>query len=240
MIRAQAAFLLTAVLMLVVHTRAAALCGEPMETYGTPGLAVNHQYMWFLIESLARARIAWQEADSSADSTNPAVRLANLKLAVEDFQCAASLVQKFQTISGPDQDTGRTGVQTSARAATLAYTTFATGFQRWVTAMARGQGTLPLEAAADFKVQNEKASEILIHAMTAGWLSLLKAAPNSQTMDRLTLTRDQRAALLEGLKRRRFRPDPDLQSPDAHSPEFAAALLYRGLSNPKFKAVDEP
>jgi hypothetical protein len=235
MIRVPVVSLLTAILIVVTQTPATALCLTPMEANATPAMAVNHQYVWFLVESLAHARIGWQETDSAADSPNPAARLADLKLAVDDFQCAASLVQRFQSISGPDKYTAK-AIQVSALAATSAYTTFATGFQQWVTATVRGQGGLPLEAAADFKVQNEKAGEFLIQASTAAWFSLFKAAPDSQTpMDRLTLTR-----LLEGLKRRRFRPDPDQQSPDTHTPDLAAALLYQGLSNPKFKSADEP
>jgi hypothetical protein len=240
MIRVPVASLLTSILIVVAQVPATAPCLTPIEANATPAMAVNHQYVWFLVESLAHARIGWQEADSGADSPNPAVRLADLKLAVDDFQCAASLVQRFQAISGPDEYTAK-AIQVSALAATSAYTTFATGFQQWMTAIVRGQGGLPLEAAADFKVHNEKAGEFLIQASTAAWFSLFKAAPDSQTpMDRLTLTRDQRTALLEGLKRRRFRPDPDQQSPDTHTPDLAAALLYQGLSNPKFKSVDEP
>jgi hypothetical protein len=239
MIRVPVASLLTAILVVVAQTPAAALCLSPIEASATQAIAVNHQYVWFLVESLAHGRIGWQEVDSAADSPNPAVRLANLKLAVEDFQCAASLVQRFQAVSGPDNSTTK-AIQLSALAARSAYTTFATGFQQWVTAIVRGQG-LPLEAAADFKVQNEKAGEYLIQSSTAAWFSLLKATPDSQTpMDRLTLTRDQRTALLEGLKLRRFRPDPDQQSPDTHTPDLAAALLHQGLANPKFKSVDEP
>src|SRR5712691_119801 len=115
---------------------------------------------------------AWQEADSAADSQHPAVKLADLKLAVDDFQCAVSLVQTFQDARGPDEYTTR-ALQTSVVAATAAYKTFATGFQQWATALARGEGGLPLEAAADFKVQNEKAAEFLISAAGTAFFALL-------------------------------------------------------------------
>jgi len=238
--RLPVAFLLTAALIAVAQTPAAALCMPPMEVAGAaPEAAINHRYVWFLIESLAHARLAWQEADSAADSQHPAVQLADLKLAVEDFQCAASLVQTFQSARGPDEYTTK-AIQVSARAATAAYTTFATGFQRWAKARAHGEG-LPLEAAADFKVQNEKAGELLIHAAGAAWFALLKQPPDSTTpMDRLALTRAHRAALLEGLKSRSFRSEPDIHSSDTHTPDLAAAILYKGLSSPEYKAADEP
>jgi len=227
-------------LVLVTAESAAALCMSPMEVASAaPEVAANHRYAWFLIESLAHARLAWQEADDAADSQHPAVQLADLKLAVEDFQCAASLVQTFQSARGPDEYTTK-AIQVSARAATAAYTTFATGFQRWATARAHGEG-LPLEAAADFKVQNEKAGELLIHAAGAAWFALLKQPPDSTTpMDRLALTRAHRAALLEGLKSRSFRSEPDIHSSDTHTPDLAAAILYKGLSSPEYKAADEP
>jgi len=94
--RLSVALLLSAALIAVAHTPAAALCMPPMEVAGAaPEAAINHRYVWFLVESLAHARLGWQEADSGADSQNPAVRLADLKLAVDDFQCAVSLVQTY-------------------------------------------------------------------------------------------------------------------------------------------------
>jgi len=232
--------LLASVLIAVAETPAAALCLPPTEMAGAaPELAVNHRYVWFFIESLARARIAWQEADSAADSQNPAFKLARLKLADEDFQCAASLVQQFEGLQGPDRFTTET-MQTSATAATRAYTGFATGVQRWATALARGKG-LPLEAAADVRVQNEKAGELLITAVAPAWFALLKPPPDPKALaNRLTITRAQRAALLEGLGRRGFRSAPNADSPDTHTPDLAAAVLYKGLANPQYKALDEP
>jgi hypothetical protein len=234
------AFLLTAALIAVAQNPAAALCIPPMEVTGAlPEVAVNHRYAWFLIESLRYARTAWQEADNALDSQHPVVKLADLKLAVEDFQCAASLVQTFQGVQGPDEYTTE-AIRASAAGATRAYTTFAAGFQRSVTALARSEG-LPLEIAADIRVQNQKAGELLIAAAEPAWFALLRPPPDPKAlMDRLTLTRDHRAALLEGLKRRGFRAAPNTDSPDTHSPHLAAAVLYKGLSNPQYKAVDEP
>jgi hypothetical protein len=238
--RLPVAFLLVTTRIVAAPTPAAALCLLPMEVASAaPEVAANHRYVWFLIESLAHARIGWQGADSAADSQNPAIQLADLKFAVEDFQCAASLVQTFQSGRGPDEHTTK-AIQVNALAATAAYTTFATGFQRWATDRANGEG-VPLEAAADLKVQNEKAGELLIHAAVSVWFAFLKLQPDSNTpMDRLTLTRAHRAALLEGLKRRSFRSEPDIHSPDTHTPDLAAAVLYKGLSSPKYKAADEP
>jgi hypothetical protein len=90
------------------------------------------------------------------------------------------LVQTFQDARGPDEYTTR-ALQTSVAAATAAYTTFATRFQQWVTTLARGEGGLPLEATADFKVQNEKAAEVLIHAAGAAFFALLEPPPDSNT-----------------------------------------------------------
>jgi hypothetical protein len=239
--RLSVALLLSATLIAVAHTPAAALCMPPMEVAGAApeAAAINHRYVWFLIESLGHARLGWQEADGGADSQNPAVRLADLKLAVDDFRCAVTLVETFRAARGPDEYTTR-AVQTSATAASAAYKAFATGFQQWVTALSRGQAGLPLEAAAEFKVQNEKAAEFLIHAASAAFFALLKPSPDSKTpMDRLTLTRADRAALMEGLTRHGFRAAPD-QSPDTHSPDLAAAVLYHGLSSSQYTAFDEP
>jgi hypothetical protein len=83
----------------------------------------------------------------------------SFKLAVEDFQCAASLVQKFQSTREPEDPTAQ-ALGVSADAAHLAYVTFANNFQHMATALARGQA-LRLEEAADLKVENEKAAEWL-------------------------------------------------------------------------------
>ncbi len=229
--------LLTIVTLILGASRpAAALCVPPAEV--TSSAPVNYRYAWFFIESLAHARLGWQEADSAADSQHAVARLASLKLAVEDFQCAASLVQTFQGIRGPDEFTTK-ALQASADGATLAYTTFTNGFQRWVTALARAGG-LPLDEAADLKVQNEKAGEFLIHAASAAWFALLK--PRAQAalpMDRLSMTRAERAALREGLRRRFPAASTHDAAKAAHTPDLAAAVLDNGLSNSRYKAVDE-
>ncbi len=64
------AIALTLVLIGVVTAEsAAALCMSPMEVASAaPEVAANHRYAWFLVESLAHARLAWQEADDAADS----------------------------------------------------------------------------------------------------------------------------------------------------------------------------
>ncbi len=224
-------------LIMGAATPAAALCVPPTEV--TSSAPVNYRYAWFFIESLTHARLGWQEADTAADSPHEVGRLAGLKLAVEDFQCAASLIQTFQGAREPDELTTE-GLQASAAGATLAYTTFADGFQRWATALARG-GAPALEEAADIKVQNEKAGEFLIHAASAAWFALLKpGAEPALPTDRLSMTRAQRAALREGLRRRFPATGTRDAAKDAHTPNLAAALLDKGLSNPRYKAVDEP
>jgi len=100
-----------------------------------PEAAVNHRYLWFLIESLAHARLAWQEADDAAESQHPAVQLADLKLAVEDFQCAASLVQTFQSGRGPDEHTTK-AIQVSARGNGSIH-----NVRHWLPAVGDGPGT---------------------------------------------------------------------------------------------------
>lgn len=84
-----------AVVLIVTPTPAAALCIPPVEAANTA--PVSYRYAWFLIESLTRASLAWQEADSAADAQDAVTKLAGFKLAIEDFQCAASLVQPFQS-----------------------------------------------------------------------------------------------------------------------------------------------
>jgi len=146
------AFLITAVALIVgASTSSEARCKQPVEV--TTQASVSYRYVWFFIESLTHPRVAWQEVDLGADSHNAVVRLANFKLAVEDFQCAASLVQPFQGSRVADALTTE-AIQVSAGAATLAYTTFANSFQRWATAFSRGEG-LSVEEAADLKIQNE-------------------------------------------------------------------------------------
>ena len=137
-------------------TTAMALCGPPVGV--TDVGPASHRYAWFFVESLAHARLAWQEADSAGDSQNPVVKLAGLKLAVE---CAAPLVQPFQDTRTSDEFTA-----TSAACAALAYTTFARVFQRWAMAVGRGE-RLTVDEAANLKVENEKAAELLIHAASA-------------------------------------------------------------------------
>jgi hypothetical protein len=58
-------------------------------------------------------------------------------------------------------------------------------------------------------------------------------------VDRLILTRAQRRALLEELRRRFRASDVHTITQGDHSPELAAKLLNKFLSNPRFKAVDE-
>ena len=233
--------LLAALALMVASTPAAALCMPPVEASSAPsGAPVSDRYAWFLIESLAHARLAWEELDNAADSQNAVAQLAGLKLAIEDFQCAASLVQPFQSARGPHKF-GPRALRASAALATQAYTTFADVSQRWATTVARGK-RLPLDEAADLKVQNEKAGEVLIHAASAAWMALLKDVPEATTpMDRLNLTRAQRVALRDGLKRRSPAAGTHAAiTKDTHTPDLAADVLYTGLSNPRYKAADEP
>jgi hypothetical protein len=204
----------------------------------TSSAPVNYRYVWFFIESLTHARLGWQEADSAADSQHAVVRLASFMLAIEDFQCAASLVQTFQGTHGADEHTTE-ALQASAALAARAYTTFANGLQRWATALAHGRG-LPLEEAADVKVENEKAGEFLIHAASTAVFALLKPQAETAPMDRLSMTRAQRAALREGLRRRFPAASTQDAAKAAHTPDLAAAVLDKGLSNSSYKAVDEP
>jgi hypothetical protein len=60
------AFLLTASLIVAAPTPAAALCMSPMEVVSAAPEV--HRYAWFLNESLAHARLAWQEADEGLSS----------------------------------------------------------------------------------------------------------------------------------------------------------------------------
>jgi hypothetical protein len=56
-------------------------------------------------------------------------------------------------------------------------------------------------------------------------------------MDRLTLTRTQRSALVEALGNR----FPCLEvGADAHAPDFAAAVVHKLLTNSRYKSADEP
>jgi len=210
-----------------------ALCGPPIGA--TDAAPAGHRYVWFFIESLAHARLAWEEVDSSADSQNPVVRLARLKLAVEDFQCAEALVQVFHDTRSLDKLT-----TTSAKGAALAYKIFARGAHRWATALARGE-RLTIEEAANLKVENEKAAEFLLHSTTAAGFALLKGQSDSaKPMDQLTLTRTQRTTLREALKSRFPTVGNQTISENTHPPDLAAELLNKLLSNPRYKAADEP
>jgi len=197
-----------------------------------------HRYAWFFIESLAHASLAWKGADEAADARDMVSKLAGYKLAVEEFQCAASLLQTFRSSREPEDMTAKM-LKVSAEAATLAYEMFAKNFQRLASALAQGR-VFQLEEAADFKVQNEKAAEWLLQAPVLTGYSLLKDPPDSATpMDRLVLTRSQRRALLAEL-RRRF-PTSQVQTigKDDHSPELAAKILDKFLTNPRYKSADQ-
>lgn len=211
-----------------------ALCLPPAEATGGGS---NYRYAWFFVESLSHARLAWQEADGTADSAHPGIKLSQLKLAVEDFQCAASLVEPFQSTRGPDELTTN-AIQTSAANATDAYKAFAMVFQRWATKSGRGE-RMSIDEAADLKVQNEKAGETLIHAASTAGLALLKSQENPEArMDRLDLTRAQGSALLEGLARRFPLAGKLNVTKDTHSPDLAAEVLHKLLSNPRYKTAD--
>ena len=228
--------LIASALIVAAALPASALCLPPAET--TDG-GSNYRYAWFFVESLSRARLAWQEADGAVDSAHPVIRLSQLKLAVEDFQCAASMVEPFQSTRGPDEFTTN-AIQTSAAGATNAYAAFAMVFQRWATKSGRGEG-MSIDEAADLKLQNEKAAELLIHAASTAGFALLKAPANSQArMDRLDLTRARRSALLEGLVRRFPLAGKLNVTKDTHSPEFAAEVLHKLLSSPRYKTADDP
>jgi len=236
------ALLMAAVtLIMAAPTPAAALCMPPVEAgSAAPEAPVSYHYVWFLIESLTHARLAWEEVDSAADNSQHAVaQLAGFKLAVENFQCAACLVETFQSARGSDEFMTR-ALQTSAAGATHAYTTFVSVFQRWATTLARGEA-LPLGDAADLKVENEKAGELLIQAASAAWFALLKPPPEPTTpMDRLNLTRAQRIAMREGLRRRFPAVGTQAITKSTHTPDLSADVLFAGLSNPRYKATDGP
>jgi hypothetical protein len=228
--------LIASALMVAAAHSSTALCLPPAET--TDGGA-NYRYAWFFVESLSHARLAWQEADGAADSAHPVIKLSQLKLAVEDFQCAASLVEPFRSTRGPDEFT-TSAIQTSAASATDAYTAFAMVFHRWATRSGRGEG-MSIDEAADLKVQNEKAGEMLIHAASTAGFALLKSQGNPQArLDRFDLTRAQRSALIEGLVRRFPLAGKLNVTKDTHSPDFAAEVLQKLLSNPRYKTADEP
>jgi len=156
--------------MVATANPATAFCISRAEV--TDAGSASHRYVWFLVESSSHARIAWQEADDAADSPHPVTKLSQLKLAVEDFQCAASLVESFQSTRGSDEFTTK-AIQTSAGGATEAYTAFATVFHRWATVSRRG-GAMSIDEASDLTVQNEKAGELLIQATTSAGVALLK------------------------------------------------------------------
>jgi hypothetical protein len=225
-----------ALAVVLTASHAEALCMPPVAVTETAPTA--HRYAWFFVESLARASLAWKEADQAADAKDAVSKLAGYKLAVEDFECAASLLQRFMSPREPvETATGMVGV--SAESATLAYEMFAKNFQRLTSALAQGR-VLQLEEAADFKVQNEKAAEWLIHAPAPAGFSLLKPQRDSTTpMDTLVLTRAERRALLNEL-RRRF-PTSRVQTigKGDHSPELAAKILDKFLSNPLYKSIDQ-
>jgi hypothetical protein len=140
-------------------------------------------------------------------------------------------------------------IQVSAVAATLAYKASASSFQRWATALAHGEG-LSVDEAADLKVQNEKAAEYLINAATPAAVALLKPPSEPKMpMDRFAVTRAQRTALRDGLKDRfpaagtlktAKERDAFATAADTHAPDLAAQILHNFLSNPRYKAADEP
>lgn len=103
-----------------------------------------------------------------------------------------------------------------------------------------GEG-LSIDKAADLKVQNEKAGEVLIHAASTAGFALLKSQESPQARsERLDLTRAQRSALLDGLVRRFPLAGKLNVTKDTHSPDFAAEVLQKLLSNPRYKTADEP
>lgn len=228
--------LIASALIVAAAHPSTALCLPPAET--TTG-GSSYRYAWFFVESLSHAHLAWQEADGAADSAHPVIKLSQLKLAVEDFQCAASLIEPFQSTRGPDEFTTN-AIQTSATSATNAYTAFAMVFHRWATKSGRGE-RVSVDEAADLKVQNEKAGEMVIHAASTAGFALLKSQENPQArMDRLDLTRAERSALLEGLVRRFPLAGKLNVTKDTHSPDLAAEVLHKLLSNPRYKTADEP
>ena len=87
------------------------------------------------------------------------------------------------------------------------------------------------------KVQNEKAGEFMA---SAAWFALLKPQADPLPVDRLIMTRAQRVALRDGLRRRFPAAATHDAAKAAHTPGLAAMVLDRGLSNPRYKAVDEP
>jgi hypothetical protein len=228
---------LAALFIIVAPTTAAALCIPPVEAMDLkPEVPVSYRYAWYLIESWKQASLAWREV---SDTDEPIAHLAHLKLAVEDFHCARSLVLRFQGIGGDSEHTTK-GLELSVLGTATATKTFADSRQWLVERWERGE-TPSLKEAADLKVEVEKAGELLIRAFTGTMAALLDARGGDPKapMDRLVLTGAQRAALLKGLQSR----FPDVGTPaimKGHTPDLSAELLYRLLSNPRYKATDEP
>jgi len=208
---------------------------------------VSYRYAWVFIESLQYARLAWQEADSAGNSQDAVSKLAGYKLAAEDFECAATLVRPFQDARTSNEFT-TTALQASAKLAAQAYVEFAVAALKLATALRAGVRLgvrLSLDEAADIRISTEKAGEGLIRAAKGVVFALLKPTPDPIPMDRWSLTRNQRAALSEGLKRRfpaALLTDPkgSLDKPETHSPDLAAALLHGYLTKSEAKAIDDP
>lgn len=240
--------IMVGLLLAVVTTDVAALC-LPTHAFNIPETApANYRYTRGLIESLTYGK---QAADrmrtATGDDAMPAtvaelvvkagMKLAEMRLANDDFRCAASIVKAYENVVAQDQ-LATEALRTSASAANLVFTTIADINDEIIAVMIEGRQFTVTEIA-ERKVRFTKAWEMIGPVVATAGHGLVKLHETDHSKNRLALTRKERDALLDEL-RRRFGPvvNRGIQD-DSHPTEAGALLLYRFLANRQWRAADE-
>jgi hypothetical protein len=236
-------------LLAVVTTDVAALC-LPTHNLNLPEIApANYRYTRALIESLTYGKQAADRMRTATDDdampatvaelvVKAGMKLAEMRLANDDFRCAASIVKAYENVVVARDQLATELMRESASAAYLVFTTIADIYDEIIAVMIEARQSTVTEIA-ERKVRFTKAWELIGPVVATASHGLVKLHETDPSKNRLALTRKERGALLDELKRH-FGPvvNRGIQD-DSHPTEAGALLLYRFLSNRQWKAADE-
>ena len=219
---------------------------EAQCTFPVPSRSINdpYDYVRTVIDSLSLAHQATLGVKSGA---NPIQLLLELKRAQDDYNCAATMVQKFESSVDVWINLTASQVYVSYDTVSQLYHKMASSLTQVLDQESKGQGPplgRALDQATDLSRGIEKSLEILGQAIVqAGDFPLVEWTDQTlqaKQTGRLRITQSQRQNLMKQIERKfgsatvRRGPRPDPQP----TLEVAAIVLYQRLSDRKRRSAD--
>jgi hypothetical protein len=205
-----------------------------------------YEYVRTVIESLSFAHQASLVITSDTSATYEGL-VTNLKRARDDYKCAASMVEKFESST-------EKLIKATAPAVSYSYETISQLYQKEVSAVTQylkqvSKGQTPprgstLDQMTDLGRSMDKSLEVLAQAIVqAGSSALVEwtdQTPQARQTGRLRITESQRRALMkqiEGAFGTHTIQKGPIEGPQPVL-EVTAIVLYQWLSDPKRRSAD--